>query len=184
MTRKRDRFFALMGALLFFITASALTIAVVFDSLSQKNSDTSATDPTQSQTACAISPVSGPAEKLPADYDAKAAETKTLQTTDLTTGTGPIAKAGDCLQMKYYGTLAKDGKMFDQNYDQTSALQFEVGKGQVIPGWDQGILGMKVGGVRRLVIPADQAYGSTGQGSIPPNATLVFLVKLVAIKQA
>ncbi len=182
MTRKRDRFFALMGALLFFITASALTIAVVFDSLSQKNPDTSATDPNQSQTDCVVSSVSGTADKLPAGYDAKAADTKTLKTTDLTTGTGTAAKTGDCLQMKYYGTLAKDGKVFDQNYDDSSALQFQLGQGQVITGWDQGIVGMKVGGVRQLIIPADQAYGPAGQGSIPANATLVFLVKLVAIK--
>jgi FKBP-type peptidyl-prolyl cis-trans isomerase len=171
-----------MGALLFFVTASALTIAVVFDSLSNKKPDTTATDPTQRQTDCSINQVAGVAEKLPANYEAKAADVSELKITDLSQGTGPAAKAGDCLQMKYYGTLAKDGKMFDQNYDQASALQFALGKGQVIPGWDTGIVGMKVGGVRRLVIPSALAYGEAGQGSIPANATLVFLVKLVAIK--
>jgi peptidylprolyl isomerase len=84
--------------------------------------------------------------------------------------------------MKYYGTLASSGKVFDENYDKSTALQLQLGKGQVIPGWDQGLVGMKAGGVRRLVIPAELAYGATGQGDIPANATLVFLVKLVAIK--
>jgi peptidylprolyl isomerase len=180
MAQKRDRFFALMGALLFLLSASALTIAVVYDSVTNK-SDTPTTD-TNQQSTCDITQTSAGAEKLPSDFKATAETPKTLQSEDLTVGTGAAAKPGDCLQMKYYGTLASSGKVFDENYDKSTALQLQLGKGQVIPGWDQGLVGMKAGGVRRLVIPAELAYGATGQGDIPANATLVFLVKLVAIK--
>lgn len=180
MARKRDRFFALMGALLFLLSASALTIAVVYDSVTNKDK-APATDTSQ-QTTCDITQVSASADTLPSNYEAKADTPKSLQINDLTVGSGAAAKAGDCLQMKYYGTLAANGKMFDENYDKPTALQLQLGGGQVIPGWDQGLVGMKVGGVRRLVIPPALAYGSAGQGSIPANATLVFLVKLIAIK--
>jgi FKBP-type peptidyl-prolyl cis-trans isomerase len=181
MAQKRDRFFALMGALLFLISASALTIAVIYDSVTSKDK---ATQPTTSQqTSCDIQvPVSAPPETLPASFDPKNADVKKLEIEDLTVGTGAVAKNGDCLYVKYYGTLAKDGSKFDENYSSGTGIQLMLGAGQVIPGWEQGLAGMKVGGVRRMVIPADLAYGSAGQGSIPGNATLVFLVKLVKIK--
>lgn len=168
-----------MGAMLFLITASALSIAVIFDMITKKP-DTNAAD--QNTASCSVAQVAGEAEKLPADYNKTAGTPKTLQSTDLVVGSGAAAKSGDCLQMKYYGTLAKDGTVFDQNYNKSTALQFQLGKGQVIAGWDQGIAGMRVGGVRRLVIPSQLAYGDAEQGSIPANSTLVFLVKLVAIK--
>jgi FKBP-type peptidyl-prolyl cis-trans isomerase len=73
--------------------------------------------------------------------------------------------------------------MFDQNYDNNEGFRFKLGQGQVIQGWDQGLVGLKTGGVRRLVIPAALAYGAQGSGStIPPNSDLVFTVKLIAIK--
>lgn len=105
-----------------------------------------------------------------------------LQTTDLTEGAGAAAKAGDCLYVKYYGTLAKNGAKFDENFTSSSAFAFTLGQGQVIQGWEQGVVGMKVGGMRRLVIPASLAYGSAAQGSIPANSDLVFVVKLLGIK--
>lgn len=179
-TRKRDRFFAGMGALLFLVTASALTIAVVFDSSSKPNTDQNANQ-TQTATCDPQIPVLSKVYPLP-DYEHQNAPVQKLATTDLTVGTGAAAKNGDCLHVKYYGTLAKNGTKFDEDFSDTTALQFTLGGGQVIPGWDQGMAGMKVGGVRRLVIPASLAYGAQGQGSIPANATLVFLVKLLAIK--
>src|SRR3990167_97547 len=103
-----------------------------------------------------------------------------LQTTDLEAGTGEPVKAGDCLTVKYYGTLASDGKMFDENFSSSQALKFELGSGQVIPGWDEGLIGMKVGGLRRIVIPSELAYGSQATGQIPANSDLVFVVKLLA----
>ena len=69
--------------------------------------------------------------------------------------------------MKYYGTLASDGTMFDENFTKKTLFQFQLGQGQVIPGWDQGLVGMKVGETRRLVIPSSLAYGPQAQGSIP-----------------
>jgi FKBP-type peptidyl-prolyl cis-trans isomerase len=85
--------------------------------------------------------------------------------------------------MKYQGNLASDGTVFDENYTKSQALQFSLGAGQVITGWDQGLVGMQVGGTRRLVIPSDLGYGAGGSGAIPANATLVFTVKLLEIKK-
>lgn len=169
-----------MGALLFLVSASALTIAVVYDAVTNKNQ--SPQSATTQQVSCNIQvPVSAPAEKLPDNYQTKDETIDSLRARDIIAGTGAAAKKGDCLYMKYYGTLAKDGTVFDENYDKPTGLQFTLGAGEVIPGWDIGLEGMKVGGVRRLVIPGALAYPN-GNGSIPANATLVFLVKLVAIK--
>jgi FKBP-type peptidyl-prolyl cis-trans isomerase len=84
--------------------------------------------------------------------------------------------------MKYYGTLASSGTVFDQNFDKPLALQFTLGKGDVIKGWDEGLVGIKTGGTRRIVIPADKGYGAQAAGSIPANSDLVFVVKLESIK--
>jgi peptidylprolyl isomerase len=111
-----------------------------------------------------------------------AGKVEKLETTDLQEGSGQAAKNGDCLVMKYYGTLASDGTMFDQNYDKPTAIQFTLGQGNVIKGWDEGLVGIKVGGTRRLVIPADKGYGAQSAGAIPANSDLVFVVKLESIK--
>ncbi|QQS19252.1 FKBP-type peptidyl-prolyl cis-trans isomerase [Candidatus Saccharibacteria bacterium] len=111
------------------------------------------------------------------------ADVTELQTTDLTEGSGVQAKSGDTLVMKYYGTLASDGTMFDENYTKDTSFSFKLGGGQVIQGWDQGLVGMKVGGERRLVIPSTLAYGEAGQGAIPANSDLVFVVKLIRIQK-
>ena len=85
--------------------------------------------------------------------------------------------------MKYYGTLAADGTLFDENFTKDTAFTFALGSGQVIQGWDKGLEGVKVGGTRRLVIPSNLAYGEAGQGAIPANADLVFVVKLLRIQK-
>ncbi len=101
---------------------------------------------------------------------------------DLVVGTGETAKTGDVVTVNYIGTFT-DGKKFDSSYDRSQPFSFQLGAGQVIKGWDQGIAGMKVGGKRRLVIPGDLAYGPQGfAGFIPPNATLVFEVELLSIQ--
>ncbi|TAH33997.1 FKBP-type peptidyl-prolyl cis-trans isomerase, partial [Candidatus Saccharibacteria bacterium] len=87
-----------------------------------------------------------------------------------------------CLVMKYQGNLASDGTVFDENYTKDQSLQFTLGAGKVIKGWDEGLVGMKVGGTRRLVIPASLGYGSQSNASIPANSDLVFTVKLEQIK--
>ena len=105
-----------------------------------------------------------------------------LQVKDITEGSGPEAKAGDNLSMQYVGVVYKTGKEFDASWDRGQPFDFTLGQGSVIPGWDQGIVGMKAGGRRELIIPPDLGYGATGSPpSIPPNATLVFVVDLISI---
>jgi FKBP-type peptidyl-prolyl cis-trans isomerase len=100
---------------------------------------------------------------------------------DIVPGTGPAAQPGDQLTMKYVGVLHADGSQFDASWDRGEDFPFQLGAGQVIDGWDQGLVGMKAGGRRQLVIPPSLGYGEQGQGPIPPGATLVFVVDLVKI---
>ena len=104
----------------------------------------------------------------------------TLVSEDLVVGTGATAAVGDTVTVHYVGTFT-NGTKFDSSYDRGQPFPFRLGAGQVIAGFDQGVTGMKVGGKRRLTIPPSLAYGSTGQGSIPPNTTLVFEVDLLSI---
>ena len=110
----------------------------------------------------------------------KVAPTK-LVITDITDGTGAGAAAGDLLAVHYVGVLSSDGMRFDGNFG-SSPFSFTLGKSQVIKGWDEGLLGMKAGGMRQLDIPADLAYGDSGSGDIiKPGAALSFVVEMVGI---
>ena len=101
---------------------------------------------------------------------------------DIVVGTGAEAKNGNLVEVNYTGKLA-DGKVFDSSIPRGQPIPFTLGIGQVIPGWDQGILGMKVGGKRTLTIPPNLGYGANGYPPvIPPNATLYFDVELVSVK--
>jgi FKBP-type peptidyl-prolyl cis-trans isomerase len=100
---------------------------------------------------------------------------------DLTVGTGTEAVAGKNVVVNYKGTLI-DGTVFDSSYTRGEPFNFDLGAGQVIAGWDQGLVGMKVGGKRKLVIPADLAYGDRAIGPIPANSTLIFEVELLEVK--
>lgn len=99
---------------------------------------------------------------------------------DITVGTGKEAKTGDTVKMHYLGTL-EDGTKFDSSYDRGQPFTTQIGVGQVIKGWDEGVPGMKVGGKRKLTIPYQLAYGEQGYGPIPPKATLIFEMELVDI---
>ena len=99
---------------------------------------------------------------------------------DIVRGSGPTAEAGKKLTVKYVGVTYVDGNEFDASWGKDD-FTFLLGGGEVIAGWDQGFVGMQVGGRRQLVIPAELGYGTRGAGPIPPNATLVFVVDLVAI---
>jgi peptidylprolyl isomerase len=113
---------------------------------------------------------------------AQSAATDTLQITDEKIGTGPAVKSGDTVTVNYKGTL-QNGTVFDSSYTRNQPFTTQIGTGQVIKGWDEGIVGMKVGGKRKLIIPPDLAYGSQGAGgAIPPNATLTFEIELLNIK--
>ena len=111
---------------------------------------------------------------------AKAAEPK-VEITDTTPGKGTEAVAGKAVTVHYTGTL-KDGTKFDSSVDRKEPFTFNLGAGQVIKGWEQGIVGMKVGGKRKLVIPAELAYGANAVGVIPANSTLIFEVELLEVK--
>ena len=120
------------------------------------------------------------------DTPATSAQTS-LQTTDTTVGIGAVAASGNTVTVNYTGWLYDasaanfHGKQFDTSVGKTP-FSFKLGSGQVIAGWDQGVVGMKVGGTRTLIIPSSLAYGSAGAGGglIPPNAALVFTVELLA----
>jgi FKBP-type peptidyl-prolyl cis-trans isomerase len=100
---------------------------------------------------------------------------------DLKVGTGVAASAGANVTVHYVGTLV-DGKKFDSSRDRGQGFAFRLGAGKVIKGWDQGVAGMKVGGLRKLTIPPQLAYGDRGfPGAIPPGSTLIFEVELLAI---
>ncbi|HEY6724667.1 MAG TPA: FKBP-type peptidyl-prolyl cis-trans isomerase [Polyangiaceae bacterium] len=106
---------------------------------------------------------------------------KELSKEELTPGKGAEAKTGDTVKVHYTGTLL-NGKKFDSSLDRNEPFEFKLGAGQVIKGWDEGVVGMKVGGKRKLTIPAEKAYGKSGSPpTIPPNSPLVFEIELLGI---
>ncbi len=105
-----------------------------------------------------------------------------LKITDMWEGDGAVAKAGDTVSVHYVGVAYSTGEEFDGWWDRGDPLEFRLGGGQVIAGWDQGVQGMRVGGRRQLVIPPDLAYGDRGAGSaIAPGETLIFVCDLVSV---
>jgi FKBP-type peptidyl-prolyl cis-trans isomerase len=105
-----------------------------------------------------------------------------LHIEDLQVGTGAEATSGNRVDVHYTGWLT-NGKKFDSSVDRGKPFSFQLGAGQVIQGWDQGVAGMKVGGKRKLTIPPELGYGARGAGNvIPPGATLIFEVELLAVK--
>ncbi len=170
MARKRDRAIAMFFAVLFLVTSSALTIGIIVQSAQNRNQS----------------------KEKPVDNSAKAAQLQgtklanftplpsipALDSQDSTPGTGDAVKADDTITVDYTGAVASTGVIFQSSKDSGQPVSFPL-KG-VIPGWTQGIPGMKVGGTRRLLIPAALAYGANpppGSG-IPANADLVFDVTL------
>ena len=105
-----------------------------------------------------------------------------LKIEDIKVGTGEEAVSGKRVSVNYLGTLV-DGAKFDSSYDRGVPFSFNLGAGEVISGWDQGVVGMKVGGKRKLTIPPELGYGSAGAGAvIPPNSTLVFEIELLKVE--
>ena len=131
---------------------------------------------------CSEKPKTDGTAATPTDA-AKPAENATeLKIEDVTAGTGEEAVEGKEVTVHYTGTLT-DGKKFDSSHDRNEPFKFRLGAGMVIPGWEQGIKGMKVGGKRKLTIPPQLGYGERGAGGvIPPNATLLFDIELLGVK--
>jgi FKBP-type peptidyl-prolyl cis-trans isomerase len=159
--------------------ALALCALAVFGCSSRDKPDepAAAPEPAAAESAAAETPAS------------TGTETMALQKTDLAPGNGAEIKSGQTALVHYTGWLydaavpENKGTKFDSSVDRNEPFEFPVGAGMVIKGWDEGVVGMKVGGKRRLVIPPEMGYGSRGAGGvIPPGATLVFDVELVEIR--
>ena len=104
-----------------------------------------------------------------------------LEYEDLVVGDGASPQAGQTVIVHYTGTL-ENGTKFDSSVDRGQPFRFNIGVGQVIKGWDEGVMSMKIGGKRKLIIPPQLGYGSRGIGPIPPNSTLIFEVDLLGIE--
>ena len=133
-----------------------------------------------------LSSVAAPSAALAQTTGKPVTTSSGLQIIDTTVGTGPSPKAGQICVMHYTGWLYVNGAKstkFDSSVDRREPFEFPIGRGQVIPGWDEGVATMKVGGKRTLIIPPSLGYGARGAGGvIPPNATLIFDVELIRIK--
>lgn len=180
MTATKERVFAWVGVVVAVASAVALSAAVVVQQIIDNHNNAAQQAATLAQAACTDRSTE---QTLPTPETYLPKTVSGLEKIDLVEGTGETAESGDCLVVKYYGTLAANGQRFDDNFSNTSGFAFLVGQGRVIQGWDQGLIGMKVGGTRRLVIPAALAYGNQSSSSIPANSDLVFVVKLLRIQK-
>ena len=132
--------------------------------------------------ACSKVSEPGPSDYRPAEAPPEAPGPTKLEIVDEKVGTGAEAKTGSAVKVHYTGTLM-NGTKFDSSRDRNEPFGFTLGKGEVIKGWDQGVVGMKVGGKRKLTIPYDLAYGEAGSPpSIPPKAPLKFDIELLDVK--
>lgn len=160
----------------------ALIAAVGLLVISQTSSSTPTTTPPLDTTSSAGGNSVLCSTQPPALTGVKDGDVKALKLEDKMLGSGAEATTGKMVVMNYIGRLT-NGTQFDTSCGKPSPFEFNLGQGQVIQGWDQGIVGMKVGGIRRLIIPASLGYGAAGAGGvIPPNAALVFDVELIAVK--
>jgi peptidylprolyl isomerase len=163
------------------LTAALALVAAGCGSSNDKTTSTSSAAPAQS-TSTAATPAPAKARPKPKVKVPAGKPPKKLVIKDLIPGTGQAAKAGDPITVNYIGVNFAGGKAFDNSYDRGQPFPFQLGGGQVIPGWDRGLVGLKVGGRRELIIPPSLAYGPQGQPPvIKPNETLVFIVDLLSI---
>ena len=146
--------------------------------------------PEPTTTATTAEPAADTIQKLEISTDLKTKPTiakpagdppTKLYSRDIVKGKGKKAASGDSVSVQYVGVSYSNGEQFDASWDRGDPFQFQLGAQMVIAGWDQGVAGMRVGGRRMLVIPPDLGYGATGQGSIAPNETLIFVIDLERI---
>lgn len=174
MATKKQRVIALSVAIFFVITSAATTVAVVYTMMT--GDDQSATNTTSTNAQPKVNPLVG--TKL-ADF-VPVAKVSQLQKIDSKVGDGAEAKAGMTVQVLYKGALAATGAIFDASDGQTPT---SIDLNRVIDGWKEGIPGMKVGGTRRLLIPAAKAYGAQSpSAAIPANSDMVFDITLLGVK--
>ena len=152
----KGRFFAGFGAALFLVTSSALTVAVILTLTSSKGTPTTTTSNTKSTQNAIGTKLQG--------FTPLTSKLSHLEISDLQKGTGPVVKSGATVKANYIGALADTGIIFDTSAAHGGPATFSLN--QVIPGWQLGIPGMRVGGTRELLIPASMAYGAQGNGSI------------------
>lgn len=161
----------------------ALAVAGCGSSSSTTSSSETATSTSSEESTAAKETESAKKKTKPKVTVPKGAPPKKLEVKDLEEGSGATAKSGDAVTVNYVGVNYKTGKEFDASWDRGEPFTFTLGAGEVIPGWDQGVAGMKVGGRRELIIPPELGYGAAGAPpAIPPNETLVFVVDLEAIE--
>ena len=169
--RKAERIFIITIVIAFIISSLSVTGLVLWDLSQNKKTDTAQdTEELQKQL-----------EQLQKQQEAQ--KGAKVDKTDIKVGDGAEAVSGKKVTVNYVGTLKSDGKKFDSSYDRDEPFSFTLGAGEVIQGWDQGVAGMKVGGKRKLVIPAVLAYGEASPSpDIPPNSDLVFEVELLKVE--
>lgn len=194
--RQQIVIFAIVGVMALSVIGTALLVATGGDGSTHSTTSDELDEELQAQLdqleaqqeaqsiaqSCPSLPLAAGATALPLpEVETFADPVAELQITDITVGTGTEVKAGDCVVAHYHGTLATDGTVFDSSYERGSPARFSLAG--VIQGWQNGVPGMKEGGVRQLVIPAAQAYGEAGSPPvIGPNADLVFTVEIVSIE--
>ncbi len=169
-----QRIFIIVIVVVFFLTSVATTGVIIYDAISNKDADQAAT----TQQAQQNQPKEGALEGTKLAGFTPVEKVEKLEVIDLTPGNGAEVAQGGTVTAHYTGALAKDGTIFQSSKD--TGAPFSTALTGVIPGWQQGIPGMKVGGVRRLVIPAELAYGNQATGNIPANSDLVFDIELIA----
>lgn len=180
MARKRDRVFSIVVVVLFLVTSLGLSLLVIWE-----NTHPSSTSGSSTSAAAASASTNKATSVVGTKLNGftPVATVNSLGITDLKAGTGQTAEAGDTLTVYYTGAVAATGVIFSSTATNGQPATFSLS--QVIQGWTKGIPGMKVGGTRQLLIPADEAYGASppsGSG-IPANAALVFNVTLVSISK-
>lgn len=181
MAKLGQRVAAITIAILFLITSLGFSGLVIWEMRQQNKKDTAAANAQKEVKANTTTNKEGSLEGTKLEGFEPVAEVTELQKIDQVVGTGEEVKAGDTVTAHYTGAVAATGIIFQSSLDSGQPIPFSLD--QVIKGWTDGVPGMKVGGKRRLIIPADQAYGATPpQGSnIPANAPLVFDIELVKI---
>jgi FKBP-type peptidyl-prolyl cis-trans isomerase len=181
VAKPHERVFALVAALLFLVTTVAFSAVVIWqirqDSKNKQTADTSQQLQDQQN-----QPQEGKLAGTKLENFTPVSQVDSLQTIDLKEGSGEVVKEGATVTAHYTGALAKDGTIFESSKDSGQPATFPLA--QVIQGWQKGVPGMKVGGIRRLIIPASLAYGEQGSPpKIGPNEPLVFDIELISIQQ-